>query len=286
MATVTYSLVTAQVAVPDAGRIASALAERGVKVVPEMQAGQGCSWRHLNLLHPTVQKCDIMVEALQEAMGVPVDTEYLEREDRHLLRRSAGRLYTLRCSSPEGKEMEGVLYVVAVADALLELVGGVILDHASQTAWGRSDWKAHVSWTTFRVADHIRIHSIHDAEETALWMHTHGLVKFGRPELELISVHPGYVTAGGILLHHIAEFMAEGADIGHGNTMDIGFGTVAFMDARTFLAVFAPDFPDERDREGHDSDSLIILDMEAKDNWSTFINPLLAHIDAGMHGGG
>ncbi|MCC6446924.1 MAG: hypothetical protein IT210_26160 [Armatimonadetes bacterium] len=281
MTAITYRLLTALQDVPGADRVVSALLDRGLKVAAASQ-----SLPYLLDYPMAGLRCRIGAEPLRGAAHGPVETEHLGKEDRPLLRRETGTLYTLTCDAPPGREMDGVLFAVAVCDALIGEVGGIVLDPASQTAWGRKDWQAHVSWTAFRVSDHIRIHSIQDPERGSFWMHTHGLSKFGRPELELMTVRPGHATAGGVLLHHIAEFMAEGADIRNASTLDIGYGTVAFMDAGAFLTLFSLDFPTERERAGHSEESLAAIDTEAEgpdENGS--IDSLLARIEAEIERG-
>lgn len=61
------------------------------------------------------------------------------------------------------------------------------------------------------------------------WVHTHGLAKFGRPELELRNVPSYFVSISGELLNEIADYMLNDAPekpVLAGQKMAIGRFTV------------------------------------------------------------
>jgi hypothetical protein len=76
------------------------------------------------------------------------------------------------------------------------------------------------------------------------WVHTHGLAKFGRPELEIRNVPSYFSATAGTLLNEIADYMLNGTDkpVLAGQKMAIGRFTLFKFHK------FGPD-----DKAGYDS---------------------------------
>jgi hypothetical protein len=60
------------------------------------------------------------------------------------------------------------------------------------------------------------------------WVHTHGLSRFGRPELEIRNVPSLFTSAAGALLNEVADYMLNDTDkpVLAGQKMQIGRWTV------------------------------------------------------------
>ncbi len=110
---------------------------------------------------------------------------------------------------------------IGVVSAVLEQSGLGVLDLYAARWWSRESWLARfVEQSTFAIGDHIQIVSSDDELlQPGLWVHTRGLRKFGRPDLQTQHV-PGPWTqdnpllqAAGDVLHSLAEHFSRGGVI-------------------------------------------------------------------------
>jgi hypothetical protein len=118
---------------------------------------------------------------------------------------------------------------MAVVSAILEQGGLAVLDLLSCRWWSPERWLARfVTSSEFEIEDHVGI-VVSDDEENhpGLWMHTRGLRKFGRPDLQIRHV-PGewsednpLVQAAGGLLNHLAGNLCRGSVITDGQVMNV-----------------------------------------------------------------
>lgn len=131
----------------------------------------------------------------------------LDAGDREVLARAC-TAFRLSVSQAGQGPADGVRLLVQLADALIERGGGVLLDAQMQLLWGASRWKAERALGEVDVRRHVVIHA--EPTEAGLWMHTHGLLKFDRPDLEIFGVAEAQVEAGAGLLNHFARSLASG----------------------------------------------------------------------------
>ena len=111
---------------------------------------------------------------------------------------------------------------------LLDLTQGATVDPAAQRSYGRAEI-AHI-----RPIDplaHIVIHrELWDAESH--WLHTHGLQKFGRPELDLAAAPESLDGEGMALLRDVAGLLARGGTLSSGQEIDFeGLGRLVAVGA-------------------------------------------------------
>ncbi len=72
------------------------------------------------------------------------------------------------------------------------------------------------------VQKEIQIHALSNGPAKG-WVHTHGLARHGKPELEIRRVPALFLSAAGRMLNEIAEYMLEGGrPIRPGDTMELG----------------------------------------------------------------
>ena len=99
---------------------------------------------------------------------------------------------------------------------LLDLTQGAAVDPAAQRSYGRAEI-AHIR--TNDPLAHIAIHRERwDAESH--WLHTHGLQKFGRPELDLAAAPQSLDGEGMALLRDVAGLLAHGGMLVAGQEID------------------------------------------------------------------
>lgn len=89
--------------------------------------------------------------------------------------------------------------MVSFIEGLRELTSGLVQDAISHTLWGRECWQEFLQKPSQDVlADHLHLDVLD--EDGTLWMHTHGMLKFGLPELELEDVPSTFKKQGQDLL--------------------------------------------------------------------------------------
>lgn len=127
--------------------------------------------------------------------------------------------FVLRLREPGRSVAQAVVYATDLAHRLAEISTGVVQDVYSfrtlaPMAERGSDRAAEVD-----VREHIVIHSVPDRRGSTAWLHTHGLVKFGRPELEVYAVPADRTdfVAGG--LNGIGQYVVDGNLIRPGETL-------------------------------------------------------------------
>jgi len=77
--------------------------------------------------------------------------------------------------------------------------------------------------------------------EAPLWLHTHGLARTGRPELELLEV-PGHLGgAAARLLHLVAGRLLESGPVAAGATVEVGPGEAVTLQDWRIVVPFVPE---------------------------------------------
>jgi tetratricopeptide (TPR) repeat protein len=112
-------------------------------------------------------------------------------------------------------------YLTWATRTLLVLLGvteGAALDPAAQRAYGRVQL-AQLATATTPLA-HVAMHAESWGAD-AYWLHTHGLQKFGRPELELLGVPRPFEAEGRVLLNELTENLARGVGLAPGQEVDL-----------------------------------------------------------------
>ncbi len=99
---------------------------------------------------------------------------------------------------------------------LLDLTQGTAIDPAAQRGYGRAEI-AHIH--PHDPLAHVAMHrELWDAESH--WLHTHGLQKFGRPELDLAAVPHSLEDEGWSLLREVASLLAHEGTLVAGQEID------------------------------------------------------------------
>lgn len=112
---------------------------------------------------------------------------------------------------------EDVLYGTRLADRLASLATGVVLDIAAFRAFGPAGWRVDDPVGELDPREHITIHSV--GEDGGTWLHTHGLVKFARPDVEIYGVPDELVDGVAGRLNDLALYVMQGALVRPGETV-------------------------------------------------------------------
>lgn len=128
---------------------------------------------------------------------------------------------SVRVTSEGRRHDQSLDWAMKVIRVLLDLTQGAAIDPAAQRAFGRAEiGRMRPGDPLAHVAIH---HELWGAESR--WIHTHGLQKFGKPELDLVDVPQALEQEGDNLLREIAAQLAEGGALAAGGEIEIeGYG--------------------------------------------------------------
>lgn len=89
-----------------------------------------------------------------------------------------------------------------VARVIAEMCGGAMLDVTSLQMHSATDL-AEMTELDFDIRDHIVIHSVDINRNGKLWLHSHGMAKFGARDLEVFDIDEHLQEAGEIFLREL-----------------------------------------------------------------------------------
>jgi tetratricopeptide (TPR) repeat protein len=143
-------------------------------------------------------------------------TRRLGAEDAQTLR--AGTLaFDVRLKVGEEQIADALRWTMGALRALVSLTGGVVVDPAAQTAWGIQQLSAMLAGP---ITAHLSIHDEAWGADSR-WLHTHGLQKFGRPELDLAAIPVALRAEAEAFLLEVAEHLAQGQRLAAGQEIDL-----------------------------------------------------------------
>ncbi len=162
-------------------------------------------------------------------------------------------------ASPENNDY--VETMVHVTDAIASLLDGVVWDVPMRVVWGQTEWRQRVMEEPFTVLNHV------DVQRASGTLRTHGLRKFGSPDLEVVDVPAELSAVVEGLLRDIAENLAQGEVLGAGETLEYGGGRLRVVAATRgddrVVRLVDEDAPEEGE-QAHGIPKLIAILREAK----------------------
>jgi uncharacterized protein YegJ (DUF2314 family) len=201
------------------------------------------------------------------------NSRHIHESDRRALA-EARTIVRLRLSLPEFPGLDYLVHMMRFADAVRSLAGGVVQDAVSHTLWGADAWSQATRDFAEAFVDHQIQFELLD-EGGTVWLHTHGMQKFGLPELEMEQVPEALAASARrlmtLVVEAILETMSRGVDVRYPLTL-----------GDSAVCVDLEERP--RDDEGHfPAGSLMLLpfcgDLDRRDpeTW----NAVLAQLPAG-----
>ena len=124
----------------------------------------------------------------------------------------------LRVTVLQERDAAYLAWATRVLLVLLGMTEGVAVDPASQRCYGRTHL-AQLAAATSPLAQ-VAMHAEPWGAD-GLWLHTHGLQKFARPELELLGVPSAYEAEGRALLNEVAESLTRATRLEAGQEIDL-----------------------------------------------------------------
>ena len=120
--------------------------------------------------------------------------------------------------APAENVQETVLFATALAKRLASASDGVVMDTCAYRFFGPSGWPVENPVPDFDAREHVHVHVETGGGADARWVHTHGLIKFGRPEMEIYEVPPEMDGVAYTMLLDIAQYTITSALIAPGQT--------------------------------------------------------------------
>lgn len=139
--------------------------------------------------------------------------------DDDLARRVRGARYAIVVALRESgaSVAQAVAFTTELASRLAEVADGVVRDKEAFRFFGPGSWRVEDPIGEPDPREHVVVHAVE--EEGTFWIHTHGLVKFGRPEFEAYDVPPDLAEALSVGLLDMAAYVMGGALIEPGQTL-------------------------------------------------------------------
>ena len=143
-------------------------------------------------------------------------TRSLPPDDVHTLREGTLAL-DLRVRAPDTQALAALDWAIGALRVLLDATQGAAIDPAAQRCYSRADL---ARLAPNDALTHLAIHDeLWDAESR--WLHTHGMQKFGRPELDLVGVPISLEAEGQAFLRDVALGLAGGSELVAGGEIDM-----------------------------------------------------------------
>jgi hypothetical protein len=105
-----------------------------------------------------------------------------------------------------------VVFSTRLADRLAAAVDGVVVDVDGSRVFGPAGWRVDDAMRPVDVREHVVVHSVGD-DRDGFWVHSHGLVKFGRAELELRDVPAALADAATAFVLNVGQYAIAEAPV-------------------------------------------------------------------------
>jgi hypothetical protein len=123
-------------------------------------------------------------------------------------------------TDPGASVANTVLEATKEASELAEAADGCVDDLFAMRFFGPEGWRVEDPLAEVDVREHVTLHTVPfvDGGEE-FWVHTHGLVKFGRPEFEIYDVPAAMVDGVAVALIDMGQYVLSGALVSPGETL-------------------------------------------------------------------
>lgn len=165
---------------------------------------------------------------------LPRNAKGMTDEDKETLT-GAQMIVRVQLTTGHFKTQESIEFAVRFVETVRDLTGGIVQDAISHALWGTEEWRSRVvsEPQSDRLSSHVHFEILD--EGGTLWIHSHGMAKFGLPEMELESVPREMVGSAVTLIHLTGNKLLEGKDTGlnFSEHQDIANTPVLFMMRQT-----------------------------------------------------
>ncbi len=138
---------------------------------------------------------------------IPLNSRDLDDSDRRKLT-EAKIIVRLRLAVPEAPHPNYLSFMVMFVEAVRGLTGGIVQDAVSHTLWGTSQWQRHLHEPPDKLVEsHVQFELLD--EEGMVWIHSHGMQKFGLPEIEIEEVPADLAPSARAMLSLVGETLID-----------------------------------------------------------------------------
>lgn len=136
--------------------------------------------------------------------------------------RAATDVLMLRGTLPDPQDLDYLRDVTGVLTALLDRGGIAIVDPLTLSIFDADSWQSqHRGDDRFEVRRHVLIMSDADTAPDTVRVHTRGMSRFARPDVNIRQVPAPAAAAIGQLVEELATFQALGGLIAEGHSIEI-----------------------------------------------------------------
>ena len=139
-------------------------------------------------------RVEIRFESRSEPLGWAPELLEGPGDVREFLQNARG-FYRISFEPGQPQNSVAVFEALWAARTLLELVDGVCVDTSAFKLHDQQDIE-EITELDFDIRDHITVHGVDmPGQASQLWVHTHGMSKFGVPDVEMFFIHEDDVPA-------------------------------------------------------------------------------------------
>lgn len=207
-------------------------------------------------------RVDVIFEVRDSPLGWTPELLVGTAELRRMLESARG-FYRVRYVPGKAQQTMAVFEALWTVRGLMELFDSVCVDVTAFRMHSPQDVE-EITELDFDIRDHVTIHAMPMSEGAAvMWVHTHGLTKFGTPDVELFNIPEDDLPAAETFLQELCTDLA----FGQGPAMravvstSVGrqFTLVPSEEARTNLPGIDPEL-----FEGHEAQLVTIVTPEGR----------------------
>lgn len=214
-------------------------------------------------------RVDVTFEVRDTPLGWSPDLLIGTPELRRVLETARG-FYRVRFSPGQPQQTVAVFEALWAVRTLMELSDAVCVDVTAFRMHSALDVE-EITELDFDIRDHVTIHAMPMAEGSpSMWVHTHGLVKFGTLDVELFNIHEDDLPAAETFLHELCTDLAFGQGPSQRAIVSTSVGKAFILvpseEARTNLPGVDPEL-----FEGHDAQMVSVVSPEGKHSMSDML---------------
>lgn len=152
---------------------------------------------------------EVRFDTLETPFGWTPELITGSEESHEALRRAHG-FYRIAFEPGKPQASVAVFEALWCARSIMENVPGVLLDVTAFKLHDAED-VAEITELDFDIRDHVNLHAVEATEgDTPLWVHSHGMEKFGRRDVEIFHLGEDDLLAAESFLHELCTDLAFG----------------------------------------------------------------------------
>lgn len=151
--------------------------------------------------------------------GLDHDTALGLTADQVAVLRASKQTVWLALAYQSDRPSEDVFWGTLLADRIAELGAGCVHDGFAARYFGPGGWRVGERATRIDCREHVRLHLVTDEVSGKVWVHTHGLIKFGHPEFETFDLTEDQAASSGTFFLMLMQYVIDGVVIRPGQTL-------------------------------------------------------------------